>query len=116
MTPPEPSSTSIVANGGWTEVKCRRKPKADLFRMLAILWCFPSGGAVLILAMTSFSIEGGSALVALASVPLEAWLAATLLLAHPPFFWLARHYRRCEAEREETLLEPVPAPDLRKLH
>ncbi len=116
MTPPEPSSTSIVANGGWTEVKCRRKPKADLFRMLAILWCFPSGGAVLILAMARFSVGGGSALAALASVPLEVWLAAALLLAHPVFFWLARHYRRCEAEREETLLEPVPAPDLRKLH
>ena len=111
------SSEKIVANGGWIEVRSRCRPKTDRFRMLTLLWIFPSGGAALILALNFPDWSRARGLLGhLGAVTLEQWIALAVLLAHPVFAWLAWHYHRTEVEREVTFREPDPDGDLRDLH
>lgn len=117
MAQPSPSPEKIVANGGWIEVKCRCRPRTDLFRMLALLWIFPSGGAALILGLNFPDWSQARGLIEhVAAVGLEQWIALVVLLAHPAFAALAWHYHRTEAEREVTFREPNPDHDQRHLH
>jgi hypothetical protein len=111
------SAEKIVANGGWIEVRSRCRPKTDLFRMLTLLWIFPSGGAALILGLNlpDWSHARGF-LEHLAAVALEQWIALAVLLAHPIFAALTWHYHRTEVERDVTFREPNPDHDLRNLH
>jgi hypothetical protein len=111
------NTEKIVANGGWIEVKTRCRPKTELFRMLTLLWIFPSGGAALILGLNfpDWSHTRGL-LEHLGAVALEQWIAVAVLMVHPVFAWLAWHYHRTEVEREVTFREPYPDHDLRNLH
>jgi hypothetical protein len=59
------------------------------YRILSILWIFPSGGAVVIMALEA---RAGS-LSALSKVPVHVWIALLLLLLHVLFLYLAYHYR-----------------------
>ena len=111
------SPQKIVANGGWIEVKSRCRPKTELFRMLALLWIFPSGGATLILGLNFPDWSRARGLLDhLGAVSLEQWIALAVLIAHPIFAALAWHYHRIEIEREVTFREPNPDHDLRNLH
>jgi hypothetical protein len=110
------STESIVQNGGWIEFKQRCRPKTERFRMLSLLWFFPSGGAALILGLDWPDWSQARGIVQwLAVVQLEQWIASAVVLAHPVFAWLAWHYHRTEVEREVTFREPNPDDDLRKL-
>ncbi len=82
------------------------KPRANLFRMLSILWIFPSFGAIwIILLERSASRKGLTLFQRLQEVTLEQWITIVILLAHVAFVWFARHYERTEVPRL-----PVPAP------
>jgi hypothetical protein len=108
---------NIVANEGWIEVRRRCRPKTDRFRMLTLLWIFPSGGAALILGLNLPDWSHARGLAEhLSAVALEQWIALVVLMAHPVFGALAWHYHRAEVEREVTFREPNPDPDLRNLH
>ena len=49
-SPPAPVE-QIVAHGGWIEGEARLgRPKTRLYTMAALLWIFPSGGALFLLA------------------------------------------------------------------
>jgi hypothetical protein len=111
------SADRIVANGGWTVEKRDPQPKAPLFRILTILWIFPSAGAVVVLSMgwrRWFDADG--ILEGLRNVPFEHWIAFGLLLAHPIFAGLAWRSRRTDSLKERTVLVPNPAHDPRKLY
>ena len=111
------SPEKIVVDGGWIEVKSRCRPRTDLFRMLTLLWIFPSGGAALILGLNLPDWSHARGIVEhLAVVTLEQWIALAVLIAHLVFAGLAWHYHRTEAEREVTFREPNPDHDLRNLH
>lgn len=89
----------------------RWQPKAGLCRMLAVLWIFPSAGAVLILAVTEARWRHAEGLGAvLGAIKLEQWVALALLLAHPILAWQAWHLRRTEPWKE-IVPEPEPGPD-----
>ncbi len=110
------SPEEIAANGGWIEVTSRCRPKTDLFRMLTLLWIFPSGGAALILALNFPDWSRARGLLGhLGAVSLEQWIALAVLVAHLVFAILACHYHRTEAERDVTFREPNPDHDLRNL-
>jgi len=73
------------------------RPKANRYKMLSLLWIFPSLGAVVILALDGPSwIHGAGLGERLAAIPLQSWIAVTLLALHGLFLWLARHYHRTE--------------------
>jgi hypothetical protein len=116
MQPVSKSREQIVANGGWIEVKCRCRPRTQLFQALALLWVFPSAGALFILGWLQPDWSNARRLLDyVESLRFEHWIALALLLAHPLFAGLAWHYRRTEAEREVTYREPNPDQDLQKL-
>jgi hypothetical protein len=48
MEPTGRSPEQIIANGGWVEVKRRCRPRTQRFQTLALLWVFPSAGALVI--------------------------------------------------------------------
>lgn len=79
----------------------RYQPKAQLCRTLALLWIFPSLGALLILIL-GFQIwpRIDSPLAALQATTLEQWIALAVLLAHPAFILLARRLTKTEPFRE----------------
>jgi hypothetical protein len=82
------------------------KPKARLFRTIALLWTLPSIGAVFLLVRdTDRLLAAESVPMALERVTFEQWVALTILVAHGAFLWLGRHYRKHEPVREE-LFEP----------
>lgn len=73
------------------------RPKTQLFRALAVLWCFPSLGAIAILAFHRAAwSESASIVTALEATRFEQWIALGILLAHAVFLFLARHYHRAE--------------------
>ena len=92
----------MTARPAPTETPVRmHRPKAQLFHVLAMLWVFPSLGALLVLLLNSgrwLHAESLSALVS--STRFEQWIAVLLLLLHAAFFLLARHYHRNEIPRE----------------
>ena len=114
MEPPAPNPPPTVITGSG-ETRCRRQPKADRFQMLAALWFLPSLGALVILAadFPKWSDAGGFTGF-LRGLRIEHWIAVSLLLAHPVFGWLARHYRRTEPILEEILHESTPDEGLHK--
>lgn len=71
-------------------------PRAILFATLAILWIFPSAGAIWIL------FRGNKAwlqIQTIGAVPLEEWIAAVILLAHLVFMVFAWRLRGFQALR-----------------
>jgi hypothetical protein len=88
---------------------CRYQPKATLCRTLALLWIFPSLGAVVILLLGFRKwqrVDGP--LGAVQAMTLEQWIALAVLLAHPAFIFLARRLAKIEPFRE---LPPEDAQD-----
>jgi hypothetical protein len=82
------------------------KARALLFGTLAMLWIFPSLGALWILATdakrwtkTSFGALIGSAAV-------EDWVAVALLATHVVFIWLAFRYK-AKANTDPVAASPV---------
>jgi hypothetical protein len=70
--------------------EAERIPRALIFAVLAVLWVFPSIGALAIL----FTGEQGwrqspDVMNALRAVALEQWLAVALLVIHALFTWAA---------------------------
>jgi hypothetical protein len=62
-------------------------------RMLALLWIFPSGGALLILGMDCPNwFRAPNAMEGLASVAFQSWIALVLLLSHGVFLVKARPF------------------------
>jgi hypothetical protein len=117
MEQPSDNTEKAVADGGGIEVKSRCRPKTDLFRMLTLLWIFPSGGAALILGLNFPDWSRARGLLEhLGEVALEQWVALAVLIAHPVFAALTWRYHRTEVERDVTFREPNPDPDLRNLH
>ena len=105
----EPDADKPPAAGDAPEPGRWHQPKAALCRMLAVLWFFPSAGAVLILVATEArwrQAEGW--LAALGAVSFEQWIALAMLVAHPVFAWLAWRWRQTEPWKE---LAPEPDPD-----
>ena len=79
----------------------RCQPKALLCRTLALLWIFPSLGAlvILILGVRNWPrIQGPWG--ALEAMTLEQWIATVVLLAHPALILLARRLAKTEPFRE----------------
>jgi len=83
------------------------QPRTLLFRMLSILWVFPSLGALFIIG-SDFTrwFQVSSVLAGLRAVALEEWIALGVLLLHLAFVWLALRYRRHEALREVSAEAP----------
>jgi len=85
--------------------------KATLFRVLSLLWFFPTGGAAVILALGIARARRTACWdELLGGIRFEHWIALGVLAAHGAFFRLARHYRRTEPFREapgETAELPV---------
>ena len=88
------------------------RPRRTRYRMLSILWIFPSSGAVVILALEARAgaLRGWRdlSLSALSNVPVQAWAALFLLLLHALFLYLAYYYR-AEPWHEVSFPEPQGA-------
>jgi len=104
----EQTEAAIPEHGqGRGEIKRICRPKTQRFRMLSLLWVFPSAGALLIMVLDAPSWMRLSGLTAqLAAVPLQSWLALGILITHGVFLGLARHYHRSEPWQEITFSEP----------
>ncbi len=88
---PENGQETDGESPGW------HRPKTQLFRALSLLWCFPTLGSCLILALNWAAwSEAQSVQGALAATRLEQWIALGLLGAHPVILFLARRYDRVE--------------------
>ena len=73
------------------------QPRATLFRVLAVLWIFPSLGALWIIASDCARwFLASSFLDGLRAVTFEQWIALPVLALHPVFVQLASHYRKTE--------------------
>ncbi len=76
-----------------SELEClpaERVPRSLVCAVLAVLWIFPSAGAILILLRGENSWRNASdVLSALGSVRLEQWLALALLAIHAIFIYCA---------------------------
>ncbi len=73
------------------------RPKTQLFRALSVLWCFPTAGSCLILALNWAAWSGAQSFQgALAATRVEQWVALGLLLAHAAILFLARRFDRIE--------------------
>lgn len=73
----------------------RQFQKGRLFRMLSILWIFPSFGAGWILVGDLGNwFRAGSLTALLSMVKIEEWAALLLLLAHVIFISLAIRFRK----------------------
>ena len=69
-------------------------PRAVLFRMLTLLWLFPSAGALWLLLADTAWLRAGNALEHLHAVRVEQWVAVGLLLLHAWFAWRWRRAAR----------------------
>lgn len=87
----------------------RIKHRALLFTVLSILWVFPTGGAVWILAHDARWSRSASIREGVQGVALEQWIALGLLLLHILFIVLAFRLRRTEQAREVTVDGDVDA-------
>jgi hypothetical protein len=95
---------------GLEERHLRGRRKALLFSVLAILWVFPSIGAVWILWINlPVWSEASTALAALKRTRLEQWVALGLLATHAVFVFLAIHFARHEPRlgQNEDAIEPL---------
>lgn len=109
MKPDADQNATRDAQADRLEIKRLCRPKTTRFKMLSLLWIFPSAGAVVILAGDAPAwIHQPGLTQCLTSVPLQSWLAVTLLAAHGLFVYLARHYDRTEPWREVVFYEPGP--------
>jgi hypothetical protein len=81
---------------GWIERELAHKPRALFFGILAILWIFPSIGAIWILLADFAWLEAPTWLARLRAIPLEQWVAILLLAAHGLWVYLAFRWRRRE--------------------
>jgi hypothetical protein len=69
--------------------------KRLLFRVLSILWSFPTLGAIWIWASESGRVKTGASLLEkMAAITIEQWLAAILIMLHFAFITLAFYHRR----------------------
>jgi hypothetical protein len=68
--------------------------RARLHGTLALLWCFPSAGALWLLAHDPQWLRAGGVRAALLTVRLEQWVAVGLLALHGWFFWRWRRLAR----------------------
>ena len=99
---------------GWLnqteERHLRGRRKAMLFAVLAVLWVFPSAGALGILCMHwAVWSEASTVVGAIKTTRVEQWIAAALLATHAAFVFLARHYARHEPRlrQEENAVDPL---------
>lgn len=70
------------------DVEAPKVPRALVFAVLAVLWTFPSLGAVLILFVGNNAWrQAADALNAFRAITLEQWLAISLLVVHALFIW-----------------------------
>jgi len=74
-------------------------PRAVLFRTLAILWSFPSLGALVILSLRVRWKPGHDVTGFLTSIPIEQWIAAGILIVHA---WLIWRWRRAVRPRRAS--------------
>ena len=86
---------------GWLsqfeERHLRGRRRAMLFAVLAILWVFPSAGALWILFIHwAVWSEAATIITAVKTTRVEQWIAVALLATHAVFVFLARHYARHE--------------------
>ena len=115
-SPPAPVE-QIVAHGGWIEGETRLgRPKTRLYTMAALLWIFPSGGALFLLAPGARGwLSGDGVLPVLRGISFEQWIAMAILLTHLVFAGLAWYFRRSEPWQKETFREDNPQDDSRNL-
>ena len=106
---------SIAANGGWEETRRMGRPRYQLFSMLALLWWFPSLGALWIAGSGVAKLPKQPENAGLSYIPVEVWIALAALLAHAVFAILAWHYWRTEQPREVVGHAPAPEQNLEKL-
>src|SRR5690349_8335317 len=90
-TPPEPAS------GSGDAPLLTHQPKAQLFGALSVLWIFPSLGALVIRSL-KFDVwrQAESWRTLLSATRFEQWIALLVLVLHPLFVGLGRHYRKNE--------------------
>jgi hypothetical protein len=86
-------SDTIDATGGGYQ------PRAVLFKVLAMLWVFPSVGAIWILARSAHAWPASQPSVMFQSIAFEEWVAMALLLMHVTFVALAWRLKRTEPYR-----------------
>ena len=85
-SPAQPDTTAIEAV---------KRSRWLLFAVLAVLWCFPSAGALYILCWTRPDRMGGEGWESwIGSIRIEDYIAAALLLVHGVFVWVALSGRR----------------------
>jgi hypothetical protein len=111
------AATPVPDSAGGVEVKYSCRPKANRFKMLSVLWIFPSLGALVILGLdTGAWIQRASLGDCLAAVPLQSWMAVMVLVAHGLFLGLARHYHRTEPWQDmvyrEAEIDRISSPNL----
>ena len=102
----------IIAGGAESGPARRSQPRALFFSVLALLWAFPSVGALCILipGLWNWGQAPGWRAV-LRDVAFEHWIALGVLLLHPVFVLLAMRFRKTEQPREIELDGPA-LPDL----
>lgn len=102
----------IGASGGWVEREGGLgRPKTRLYTMAALLWIFPSGGALFLLAPSAPDWLGANGVFpVLRRISFEQWIALIILLTHLVFAGLAWHFRRTERWQKETFPEDNPNP------
>src|SRR5687767_11716871 len=103
-----------MPRSGWLsqleERHLRGRRKAMLFAVLAILWVFPSTGAVWILCMNWTVWSNAQTVIsAIKATRLEQWISLALLATHAAFVFLARHHARHEPRlgQEQDTVEPL---------
>ena len=73
-----------------SEIPQPKVPRGLVFAVFALLWIFPSLGAVLILANGSNAWrEAGDLPDAVRAITIEQWLAIALIVVHGVLVWLA---------------------------
>ena len=77
--------------------------KYQLYRTLTLVWWFPTGGSILILAI---SLKQGSLAPLLASPRLEHLTAIGLLLCHLSWWLRARRFRQLNENRIDAKFDP----------
>ncbi len=90
-------SAAVVQTEPASEVPSAPVSRKLLFRVLSLLWLFPTAGAVWIWATESRGFRASPSLVGtLAAVTLEEWIGLVLVLLHVVFIGLAFRYRKME--------------------
>ena len=77
-------------------------PPGVHFRMLSLLWCLVSPGALFLLLRDRAWIDAPGLAAGLRAVRLEQWVAAVLLALHVRFLW--RWWRATRAAAAGTAL------------